>query len=92
MLFWLIVGFLLGAGALYLQRRGDIKLAWYDWLMLVIAALFYMLAIANYSGSMEELEPRAAAFLLIAFGLPGLILTVIVVIRGWRSRQPPAAV
>lgn len=87
MLFWLIVGFLLGIGAIMLRRNPDIKLAWYDWVMLVFAVAFYILAIVNYNGSMEELEPRAANFMLISFGLPGLILTAIVAIRAWRSRD-----
>lgn len=86
MLFWLVIGVLLGVGALYLQRRGDIKLAWYDWVLLVIAVIFFLLAISNYYGSMEELEPRAATFLLLSFGLPGLILAAIVGIRTWRGR------
>jgi uncharacterized membrane protein len=87
MFYWLIVGIILGAGALYLQRNADINLAWFDWLILAIAVIFYMLAITNYSDSMNELEPRAAWFLLISFGLPGLILTAIVAIRVWRNYQ-----
>lgn len=87
MLFWLVLGLLLGAGALYLQRRGDIRLAWYDWVLLVIAVVFFLLAISNYYGSLEELETRAATFLLISFGLPGLILVAIVGIRIWRGHQ-----
>ncbi|QPC84480.1 dehalogenase [Phototrophicus methaneseepsis] len=91
MLFWLILGCLLGAGALFLQSRSDIKLAWFDWLLLALAVVFYVLAISNYSDSMSELEPRAALFLLASFGLPGIILTVIVAIRAWRNRQPVVA-
>ena len=87
MFLWLIVGFLLGTGALYLKNRSDITLAWYDWVMLVLAILFFMLAISNYSGSMAELESRAARFLLLAFGVPGLLLVAIVGIRIWRQQQ-----
>ncbi len=87
MLFWLILGLLLGAGALFIQKRGNIKLAWYDWLLLALALLFFMLAISNYYASLEELETRAASFLLLSFGLPGLILVAIVGIRIWRGRQ-----
>lgn len=95
MLLWLIAGFLLGAGAVYLRRSQTIKLAWFDWLLLLLALGFYIMAIINYNGSMAELEPRAANFMLLAFGLPALILTAIVAIRGWRSTQkstpPPAS-
>jgi len=92
MLFWLVAGLLLGAGALYVQKRG-VKLAWFDWVILVVAVVFFFLAISNYYGSMEELEPRAAGILLLSFGVPGLILTAIVAIRAWRgsSRSPKSA-
>ena len=51
MLLWLIIGFLLGIGAILLRHNPDIKLAWYDWLMLVVASVFFILAIANYNGT-----------------------------------------
>ncbi len=89
MLFWLILGVLLGAGALMLRRNPNIKLAWFDWVLLAVAVLFFAVAIENYNGSMSELEPRAALFLLVSFGLPGLILSAIVAIRAWRSNQKP---
>lgn len=86
---WLILGILIGAGFVFLINRPGIKLAWYDWVMIVLAVVLYLLAIANYSGSMAELEPRAARFMLVMFGLPGLVLTAIVGIRAWRARQQP---
>lgn len=92
MLLWLILGIVIGIGALYLRKQATVKLVWFDWVMLVVAIVFYLLAILNYTGSMEELEPRAAMFLLVAFGLPGLILTAIVGIRVWRNRlQSPTS-
>jgi hypothetical protein len=91
MFFWLIAGFLLGAGALYLYKHPTVKLAWFDWVLLAIAVIFFSLAIINYTGSLEELEPRAANILLAAFGLPGLILTAIVAIRAWRKGSQPAS-
>jgi len=86
-MWWLILGILLGVGALLLYSRKDLKLAWYDWAILVVAVVFYLLAIENYSGSMAELEPRAAGLLLISFGLPAVILTAIVGVRVWRNRK-----
>lgn len=83
---WLILGILIGVGGLYLFNRKDLKLVWYDWVLLVLAVIFLLLAIANYSGSMAELEPRAAWFLLASFGLPGIILAAIVGVRVWRGR------
>lgn len=92
MLFWIIAGFLLGAGALYLRKHPTIKLMWFDWLLLLFAVIFFMLAIENYNGSMSELEPRAATVLLAAFGIPGLILAAIVALRAWRSTQKVGSV
>lgn len=87
----LIFGLLVGAGFVYLSQRDDIELAWYDWVLLAIAAVFYLLAIVNFNGSRAELEPRAANILLAAFGLPGVILTAIVAVRAWRNRETALA-
>ena len=84
---WLILGILIGAGLLFLYNRPTIKLAWFDWIFLVLAVIFFLLAIANYTGSMEELEPRAAGILLASFGIPGLILSLVVGMRVWRNRS-----
>lgn len=91
MLLTFILGILIGAGFMFLLRQpGGIKLAWYDYILLAIAVIFYLLAIVNYTGSMQELEPNAAIFMLAAFGIPGLIFTAIVGVRAWRIRQPAA--
>ncbi len=84
---WLILGILIGVGGLYLFNRKDIKLAWYDWVLLALAVVFLLLAVSNYTDSLAELEPRAAWFLLASFGLPGIILAAIVGVRVWRSKQ-----
>lgn len=84
---WLILGILIGALALYALNTRRVKLSWLDWVLSIIAIVFFLLAIANYSGSMSELEPRAAGFLLASFGIPGLIFAAIVGVRIWRSTQ-----
>ena len=86
MMAWLIIGILIGALFVFLANNRQIKLGWLDWLLLVIAMVFFVLAIANYTGSMEELEPRAAGFLLASFGIPGLILVAIAGLRVWRKQ------
>jgi len=83
----LIFGLLIGAGFVYLYSREDIKLAWYDWILLAVAVVFFLLAIVNFSQSRAELEPKAANILLVSFGLPGVILTAVVAVRAWRSRE-----
>lgn len=84
---WLILGILIGVGGLYLANRKDIRLAWYDWVLLALAVVFMLLAISNYLDSLAELEQRAAWFLLASFGLPGIILAAIVGVRVWRNKQ-----
>ena len=88
MLLWLLLGILIGAAAMLMVVRPEIKVAWFDWIILFFAVVFVVLGIANYIGSMEELEPRQAWFTLVTFGLPGLILAAIVAVRLVRNRVP----
>ncbi|MCA9906523.1 MAG: dehalogenase [Anaerolineae bacterium] len=88
---WLVLGLLIGAGVMYLARNAQIKLAWYDWLIAALAIILLLLGISNYFGSVSELEPGAAGFLLAAFGIPGLILAAVVILRVWRSARSAAA-
>ncbi len=83
---WLILGILIGALVVFGARSRQIQLAWLDWVLIAVGVVFFLLAIANYSGSMEELEPRAAMFLLASFGIPALILFAIAGVRVWRKQ------
>ena len=85
---WLIVGVLIGAVAVYLAQSRQLKLGPLDWVMFALAVVFVLLAIANFTGSMEEREPLAATVLLASFGIPGLILLAIAGVRVWRRRSP----
>ncbi|MBK9126153.1 MAG: hypothetical protein IPM16_23900 [Chloroflexi bacterium] len=94
MLLYFVLGLLIGGAAIYLAHRPGIKIALLDWILLALALVFFWFALVNYSGSMAELEPRAAGVLLLAFGLPGLILAAIAGVRIFRSRggqQPKPA-
>lgn len=84
---WLIVGLLIGAVVVYLAQNRQVKLAPLDWVLFAFAVVFMLLALANYSGSMEEREPLAATVLLASFGIPGLILLAIAGVRVWRRRS-----
>jgi hypothetical protein len=83
---WLILGIVMGGLLVFLANNRYIKVGWLDWALIAVAMVFFALAIANYTGSMEELEPRAAGFLLASFGIPGLILVAIAGVRVWRTR------
>jgi hypothetical protein len=87
---WLILGIVIGAVVVFLANNRQVKLAWPDWVLLALAVVFLLLAIANYSGSMEEREPLAASVLLASFGVPGLVLMAIAGVRVWRRRAQAA--
>jgi uncharacterized membrane protein YdcZ (DUF606 family) len=74
---WLIVGIVVGAGVLWAirySRRPDVDVPWYQWVLGVLAALFVLMAIEVFSGSLVESEARAAWLGLLAFAVPGVIL------------------
>ena len=54
-----------------------VKLTWYEWLLGVIGWVLAYAAAQNYSASILEVEPRAAGYLLLIFGLPALIFLVL---------------
>lgn len=84
---WLIVGLLIGAIAVYLAQSRQLNLGPLDWVLLVAAVIFILLALANFTGSLEEREPLAATVLLASFGIPGLILLAVIGVRVWRKRS-----
>jgi hypothetical protein len=90
-MFWLGIGIIIGAGFVLLATRAQFKLAWFDWVFLVLAIVFGLLAVQNYAASMQELEPKAAFILLVLFGVPAAIFGAIVGVRAWRQR-PTAGV
>ncbi len=54
-----------------------VKLTWYEWLLGVIGWGLAYFAAQNYSASILEVEPRAAGFLLMIFGIPALVFLVL---------------
>lgn len=85
---WLIVGLLIGAVAVYLTQSRQVKLGPLEWVLLAVGVVFILLALANFTGSLEEREPLAATVLLASFGIPGLILLAVTGVRVWRKRSP----
>ncbi len=88
---WIILGILIGASFALLVTRSTIKMQWFDWVLLVLAIGFAVLAIQNYTSSLEELEPTAATILLVMFGLPAVMFGAIVGVRAWRNRPAVSA-
>ena len=88
---WLIVGLLIGAVAVYLTQSRQVKLGPLEWVLLAVGVVFILLALANFTGSLEEREPLAATVLLASFGIPGLILLAVTGVRVCRKRSPESA-
>lgn len=77
---WLILGILIGLGlfGLYTKvKAGQLIVRWYQWVLGIMAVIMLLLTIENYLGFQEELEPVAANFVILAMGLPAVILAVI---------------
>jgi len=74
---WYIVTLLIGAGLVALawwSRSKHIKIRWYEWLIGFVGVLLLLGAIQNYLASVSEVQQTAANWLLLAFGLPAIIL------------------
>jgi len=74
---WFIIGLLVGAlflGFMWLQKRRNFKLTWYEWLLGIAGLALLLFTVQNYLGSYVEIEPKAATMFLLVTGLPSLIL------------------
>ena len=77
---WFIIGIAATAAVIALVlwlRRRDIKLTWYEWLIGALGLLLLLYTIQNFAGSLVELEPVAAWWMLLFLGLPALILLAV---------------
>jgi hypothetical protein len=87
---WLILGLIIGAGAVgltwYAQAR-QLQIRWYEWLLGAAGIILALLAIQNYLASFAELEPQAAPVLMAMFGVPAVILAGIAVFLVWRRQR-----
>ncbi|BAQ35379.1 dehalogenase [Dehalococcoides sp. THU3] len=74
---WFTIGILVGAlilGLVWLMKRNNFSMTWYEWLIGAIGLLMLLFTIQNYFASLAEIEPKAAYMFLLVVGLPGLIL------------------
>ena len=91
--FWyVLIGFLLGGGAVYLWsylKEKVVKLVWYEWVLFILAGLTFVLLGQTFIGSFQEGEPQAAFMSVVFLGLP-IIIMMVVAIRSLRPRLPKA--
>ena len=85
---WLILGVVVGIG--FFLTATKMKLTWYEWVLAVLGIILILFAIQNYGASQYELESRAAGFLLLIFGLPGVILAAIGFVLPWMRAKKAA--
>lgn len=87
--FWyVLLGFLMGGGAVYLYallKEKAAKFKWYEMFLTVINFIVFMLMGQTFIASLNEGEPRVAWLSLVFMGLPIIIMAVIVA-RSYRSR------
>jgi len=72
-----MIGMLVGVlvlGLIWLMKRNNLSLTWYEGLIGVIGMVMLLFTIQNYFGSLAEIEPKAANLFLLVIGLPGIIL------------------
>jgi hypothetical protein len=91
---WLITGLVIGAGMFWLgawTRAHKLSVAWYEWLITIVAIILALLAIQNFESSLAELEARAAWIMLAMFGVPAITLAAIAALLVWRRQRPAKA-
>ncbi|KSV18848.1 MAG: dehalogenase [Dehalococcoides mccartyi] len=74
---WFIIGLIVGGlilGLIWLLKRNNFSLTWYEWLIGIIGLGLLLFTIQNFFGSLEEVESKAAAMFWLVTGLPSLIL------------------
>jgi fatty acid desaturase len=83
--FWyMLVGFLLGGGAVYLGmllKEKAIKLTWYEWILVVLGFVLFLFLGQTFVASFIEGEPRAAWMTLLILGF----IIVLVAVGTFRS-------
>jgi len=74
---WLVLGIIIGFALHWLisqVKNNNLSVQWYQWVLGVGSVAMLLLTVENYIGLQQELEPIAANFVLIAMGLPAVIL------------------
>jgi hypothetical protein len=88
--FWyVLLGFIMGGGALYLYtvlKEKGIKLAWHELALTIVSFATFLFMGQTFIASFNEGEPRAAWLTIVFMGLP-IIMMAVVVLRSVRDRM-----
>lgn len=85
---YVVWGFLLGGGLVYLWftlKEKGVKLVWYEWILIILGAVLYILMGQTFIASFGEGEPQAAWMSLFFIGIP-IVLMAVVTFRSVKSR------
>jgi len=89
-LWYVVIGFLLGGGVVYLWsflRDKAVKLVWYEWVLFILAGLIFIFLGQTFIGSFQEGEPQAAWMSVLFMGVP-IIIMMVGAFRSLRTRLP----
>lgn len=76
---YVVIGFLLGGGAVYLWsylKEKAVKLVWYELVLFVLSGLAFILLGQTFIASFQEGEPQAAWMSVVFMGIPIVIMMV----------------
>ena len=85
---YFLFGFIAGGGIVYLWgffKRKTTRLAWYEWILSILAFLMLILMVQTFIASLEEGQLQAAWMSLFFLGIP-IVLLAVGTIRSVRSR------
>ncbi|MDR1961263.1 MAG: hypothetical protein LBQ16_03180 [Gracilibacteraceae bacterium] len=75
---WLLVGIIIGGGAIWLIAKT--RIVWYQYVLGILGVALLLFTLQNYLGFLAEMEGHAAGFSLLIMGLPGLVLALLAVV------------
>lgn len=85
---YVLVGFIMGGGAVLIWqtlKKVSLKLVWYEWILMILSFITFMLMSQTFIASFAEYKPRAAWFTIIFMGLP-IIVMAVVLFRSLKKR------
>ena len=76
--FWyVVIGFLLGGGVVYLWsylKDKAVKLVWYEWVLFILAGFLFIFLGQTFIGSFLEGKSQAAWMSVVFIGIPIIIM------------------
>lgn len=71
----------MGGGAVliwHFLKNASMKLVWFEWILLILSNITFMLMCQTFIASFQEYEPQAAWLSLVFLGIPVIIMAVVI--------------